>query len=67
MLRNNATSDAPVKRLAMVDIDELQALLAGAFEQKSTVRLSERNVVELVCLCCLPARAPRCSERATCR
>ena len=33
----------------MVDIDELQALLAGAFEQKSTVRLSERNVVELVC------------------
>ena len=32
----------------MGDIDELQALLAGAFEQKSTVRLSERNVVELV-------------------
>jgi hypothetical protein len=26
----------------------LQALLAGAFEQKSVVRLSERNVVELV-------------------
>jgi hypothetical protein len=50
-----------------MDIDELQALLAGAFEQKSTVRLSERNVVELVCLCCLPARALRCSERATCR
>jgi hypothetical protein len=32
----------------MADLDELQALLAGAFEQKSTVRLSERNVVELV-------------------
>jgi hypothetical protein len=30
------------------DIAALQALLAGAFEQKSVVRLSERNVVELV-------------------
>lgn len=33
-----------------MDISELQALLAGALEQKSTVRLSERNVVELVSL-----------------
>jgi hypothetical protein len=30
------------------EIERLQALLAGALEQKSTVRLSERNVVELV-------------------
>lgn len=40
-----------------MDIEELQNLLAGAFEQKSTVRLSERNVVELVCpLLCACAR-----------
>ena len=43
-----------------MDIEELQSLLAGAFEQKSTVRLSERNVVELVCApCCAPVRARR--------
>lgn len=42
-------SDAGVVTPAM-DISELQALLAGALEQKSTVRLSERNVVELVSL-----------------
>ena len=41
-----------------MDIEELQSLLAGAFEQKSTVRLSERNVVELVCfLLCADARS----------
>ena len=35
----------------------LQALLAATFEQKSAVRLSERNVVELVRTRCRVLRA----------